>query len=155
MCASLQPSAAEALSGIWAALHKDLELSICESQVHYLGTMAVLHDDDLVSQLLLKKLRLARVLPAENMPSRIITMNSFVEYSYDGGPASFGQIVHPSAVLSSYGIAVTDAIGAGLLGLEPRQTILWPDLHGEFRELSVLHVENCSGMHSWLQGDAR
>ena len=64
MQAMHQPALAENLSGIWSALHPNLELTISEDEVHYLTSMALGSDDDLVSHLLLKKLQIARTVAA-------------------------------------------------------------------------------------------
>ena len=146
----LQPSVAESLSAIWAALHRDAEMTIAETEVHYLRAMAVTIDDDVTSALLLRKLQLAQILHADALPPKTVGMNSFLEYAYDGRARFFCQIVHPSAALPNYALPVTSSLGAGLVGLREGQTILWPDERGTLCDLSVLRVENCSGLAEWL-----
>lgn len=143
---------AESLSGIWSALHKTTPLIILESEVHYIRMLAVAAEDDLVSHLLLKKLRLAAIADPAFAPPRLVAMNSFLEYSFDGGPQRFAQLLHPSAVAAGYGLAVTSLIGAGLIGLAAGQTILWPDEKGTLCDLHVQHVENCPGLAQWVGG---
>lgn len=134
---------------MWSALHEDTRLTVRESEVHYFRMVALAADDDLVSCLLLSKLRLARA-DAAPAPGRLVVMNSFLEYRFDGGERRFGQIVHPSAFAPAYGISVVSLIGAGLIGLEAGQTILWPDASGTLCDLHVAHVENCPGLSDWL-----
>jgi regulator of nucleoside diphosphate kinase len=72
---------------------------------------------------------------------RTVVMNSFVEYSVDGGPKRFCQLVHPSPLTPSYGLSVATLEGAGLIGMRSGQTMLWPNLQGSLRDLQVLKVE--------------
>lgn len=141
MQAMHEPALAENLSGIWSALHPNVELTISDDEVHYLRSMALGSDDNLVSHLLLKKLQIARTVAASAVDERIVVMNSFVEYSVDGGSKRFCQLVHPSPLTPSYGLSVATLEGAGLIGMRSGQTILWPNLLGSLRDLHVLQVE--------------
>lgn len=147
---SLEPGFAESLSGIWSALHNHSELTIRESEVHYLQMLALAADDDLVSHLLLKKLRIATVTGAPSAPERLVAMNSFLEYRFDRAQKRFCQLVHPSAYAPNYGVSVVSLIGAGLIGLRAGQSILWPNEAGTLCDLEVVHVENCPGLNDWL-----
>jgi len=142
--------AVPSLGDIWSALHKGVDLEVREGEVHYLRMLAIAADDDVVSHLLLRKLRMARATNAASADSDRIFMNSFVEYRFDGGPVVFGQLVHPSPHAPSYGISVTSLPGAGLIGLAAGQTILWPDAGGTLCDLETVHVENCPGLSQWL-----
>lgn len=146
----LEEGFALSVSGIWSALHADSGLIVRESEVHYLRTIALAARDDLVSHLLLRKLRLARVAAAAAAPDRLVFMNSFLEYRFDGGEQRFCQLVHPSALAPNYGVAIDSLIGAGLIGLRAGQTILWPDPAGTLCDLHVAHVENCPGLADWI-----
>lgn len=148
-----QPALADSLGGIWSALHKDVELTISESQVHYLRTMAIMIDDDVTSSLLLRKLRLARIVPAAELPRDTVAMNSFLEYLFDGRPTRFCQLLHPSEHRPGYALPITGSVGAGLIGLRAGQTILWPDEDGTLCDLTAIHVENCPGLSEWLGRD--
>ncbi|MEA1014622.1 hypothetical protein SH591_03880 [Sphingomonas sp. LY54] len=149
----LQPSLADSLGGIWSALHKDVELTISESQVHYLRTMALMIDDDVTSSLLLRKLRVARIVAASKLPRDTVAMNSFLEYLFDGGQKQFCQLLHPSIHRPDYALPITGSVGAGLIGLRAGQTILWPDESGTLCDLTAVHVENCPGLSAWLGRD--
>ena len=72
----LKLSFAESVGGTWSTLHRHLEIAISRDEVHYLRSLALALDDDLVSHLLLKKLRLARILAASDLPPHIVRMNS-------------------------------------------------------------------------------
>ncbi|MDT9600837.1 hypothetical protein [Sphingosinicella rhizophila] len=145
-----EQSLAENLSGIWSALHKDVNLTISKNEVHYLTTMALACNDDLVSHLLLKKLRLANVREPAAVEEATVMMNSFVEFAIDGGTKRFCKLVHPSPLSPSYGLSVTTLEGAGTIGMRSGQTILWPSQSGSLHDLQVLHVENCPGLGAWL-----
>lgn len=132
---------AENLSGIWSALHRGVALTISEDEVHYLRSVALACDDDLVSHLLLRKLQVADIVAESALDADIVAMNSFVEYAVDGGPGRFGRLVHPSSLAPSYGLSVASLEGAGLIGMRSGQTILWPNLLGSLRGLQVLKVE--------------
>lgn len=147
----LQPALAESLCEVWAVLHKDSRFRIPATQIHYLTAMALMADDDIVSHLLLKKLRLARPFGGDEPPPRTVVMNSFVEFRHDGDEKRFCQLVHPSEHRPSYGLGITSLEGAGLIGLEAGQTILWPNRDGRLAELHIVHSENCPGLSDWLR----
>jgi hypothetical protein len=144
---------APTLTDIWSALHTDVELKVRASEVHFLRMLALGADDDVVSQLLLRKLRLAHVAADVAEPDRVF-LNSFVEYRFDAGPATFGQLVRPSPHAPSYAIGVTSLLGAGLIGLRAGQIVLWPNAGGTLCDLHLLHVENRPGLGQWLGGEA-
>ena len=152
MLAALQPSVAESLTDLWAALHKRVPITVYDCEVHYLTAMALAADDDLVAHLLLKKLRIAARAAGDDCDRGLVRMNSYVEFSHGGGGKRFCQLVHPSAPdMPAHGIGVTNLAGAGLIGLRSGQAILWPDVDGTLSELSILHVENCPGLGKWLE----
>ena len=139
-CARL--AQAESLSGLWSAIHAEAGLIVSEDEVHYLRGLALALDNDLVSHLLLRKLRIARIVAVEALPPDTVLMNSFVDFVIDGGDRRFGQIVHPSPCPPDGGVSVASLVGAGLLAVRKGQTILWPTQDGGFSELHVVHVEN-------------
>lgn len=153
MHALLEPGLADSLGGIWAALHKDVDIRISDSEVHYLRAVALMLDDDATSALLLRKLKLAACVEDRRMPPATVRMNSFLEYSFDHGPRRFCQLVHDSEHAPAYGLRVTDRLGAGVIGLRSGQIILWPDDEGRLCELAVLQVENCPGITEWIGAD--
>ena len=139
---SPQLTLADSLSGIWASLHAGADIRISETEVHYLRTLALALDDDIVSCLLLRKLRLATVLRGDELDPDVVTMNSFAEFTNAGGPVQLCRLVHPSPQQSIYGLSVASLLGAGLIGLRSGQAILWPNEKGSFCELRVIRVVN-------------
>lgn len=149
---ALQSALAESLCEVWAVLHKDADFHVLDSELHYLTSMAVTADDDTISQLLLKKLRIARPAQGERLPRGTVTMNSYIEFSFgESTNRRFCQLVHPStAPLPAYGTSITSLVGAGLIALSAGQSILWPNEEGKLRDLHVIHAETCPGMEGWL-----
>ena len=146
--------AAPGLADSWASGHRHVPLTLLACDVHYLRSIALAVDDDLVSHLLLKKLRLATVATADAMPADVVRMNSYVDYSIDGGETRFCQLLHPSSSsIPGYGLSIASLAGAGLVGLRAGQTIMWPDADGTMRCLSVSKVATCSGLDRWLAAD--
>jgi regulator of nucleoside diphosphate kinase len=133
---------AESLSGLWSITHADAGLILSGDEVHYLRGLALALDNDLVSHLILRKLRIARILPSGEIPPRTARMNSRVEYSIDQGERQSGQLVHPSLYPPADGISVASLLGAGIIGLREGQVILWPTEAGRFSELCAHHVED-------------
>lgn len=144
----MQPSPrltlADSLSGIWASLHARAELRISENEVHYLRSIALALDDDIVSCLLLRKLRLAAILPAAEIGAATVTMNSLVEFTQDGGARQRRRLVHPSADQPADALSVGSLLGAGLIGISVDQAILWPNAKSGFGHLRVTRVEDRS-----------
>jgi regulator of nucleoside diphosphate kinase len=148
---TLDGSLAESLSAVWSTLHRGTQLVIQENEIHHLRMLALTAEDDLVSHMLLRKLRIAQVRGGASIPDSLISLNSFCEFSVDGGPDRFCQLVRPSPYAPSYGISILTLAGAGLIGLSAGQTILWPNNAGEWRDLHVARVENCPGLSDWLE----
>jgi regulator of nucleoside diphosphate kinase len=148
----LEDGLAESLSVVWSRLHLGAQIVIQESEIHLLRMLALAADDDLVSYLLLRKLRMAQVAGDTSLPDSLISLNTFCEFSFDGGPERFCQLVRPSPYAPSYGVSIQTLTGAGLIGLSAGQTILWPNNSGELRDLHVVRVENCPGLSDWLGG---
>lgn len=133
---------AESLSGIWSIAHADAGLVVSEDEVHYLRGLALSLDNDLVSHLILRKLRIAHILPSGEVPAGTVRMNSLVEYSIDQAERRSGQLVHPSRCPPENGISIASLLGAGIIGLRQGQAILWPTEAGGFSELHAHLVEN-------------
>jgi regulator of nucleoside diphosphate kinase len=136
-----QPALAESLSGIWYRLHADVPFTIDADETHYLTAIALALDDDIVSRLLLKKIRLAQAHEGRIPAQPAVRMNSFVDYRFNGRERRLRQLVHPTSSARSHGLSVASREGAGVLGMRPGQTILWPDEEGTLADLHVLHVE--------------
>lgn len=143
MQASIQPLPAASLGMIWSALHACAQFLVSRDELHFLRMVALGLDDDLASHLLIAKLKLATVVEAEEASlSGIVSMNSFVEFSFDGHACQLRQLVHPSDKPPNYGLEVDTLLGAGVLGLRAGQLILWPDSDGRLCDLHILKVAN-------------
>jgi regulator of nucleoside diphosphate kinase len=127
---------------MWLSLHSDERFAVRANEVHYFRALAVAHDDDLSSLLLLKKLKLADEYPPLALPRDVVALNSFVEFRIEREPSRFGQLLHPAPSRPNFGIDVNTRLGLGLLGLRSGQTILWPDEHAILRKLAVLRADN-------------
>lgn len=143
MHASIQPLPADSLGSIWSALHACAQILVSRDELHFLRMVALGLDDDLASHLLIAKLKLAKVVEAEEVsPSGIVSMNSFVEFSFDGRACQLRQLVHPSDNPPNYGLEINTLLGVGVLGLRAGQLILWPDSGGRLCDLHVVRVAN-------------
>lgn len=132
---------AELLVRTWAELHARTDFTVSTSEVHYLTTLAVALDDDLASLLLLKKLRLADERHPFELPRGLVVMNSVVRFAFDG-EEKVRRIAHPSRSTDEISLRINSRLGAGLVGLQSGQQILWPDRDDRLRPLQVLEVES-------------
>jgi regulator of nucleoside diphosphate kinase len=131
---------AETLSSDWAQLHARAPFTVNANELHYLKTLAVALDDDVVSLLLLKKLRLAKESAASALPDDLVVMNSILTFAF-GGDERQCRLAHPSACRGDADVSIASRIGAGLIGLSGGQTVLWPDEDETLRPLRILAVE--------------
>lgn len=158
MTGKLQPSMAERLSELWAVLHRQASITLVDCEIHYLTSIALALDDDFLSHLLLKKLRLAKVVQPDGVPADIVRMNSYVEFTFGDEGTRFGQLLHPSSSpLPPYGLSIASLSGSGLIGLHAGKGIQWPGEDGKVHELAILRVANCPGLDRFLglnTGDA-
>ncbi|MBA2920224.1 hypothetical protein GON01_00800 [Sphingomonas sp. MAH-20] len=133
--------AAHGQAELWAALHKDTPFHLAECERHCLIALALSAEDDVAAHLLLKKVRLARVTDRPGLPPRVARLESRVAYRHGRGAAGQARLCHPSAT-GCEGLDVTSLLGAGLIGLEAGQAVLWPGDDGRLATLEVLAVEN-------------
>ncbi len=137
-----QPGYVDFVSGIWAALHHQEALTFRQSEVQCLRMLAMAADDDLASNLLLRKLRMATIIRLPFPPSDLVVMNSRVSYRTDGGPLQHCQLRHPSPHAPDHARSLVSLIGAGLMGMKAGQACLWPDEMGVLQSLQVVEVRN-------------
>jgi len=128
-----------AMTDHWSALHRNLPLTVCRSQAHYLRLLGLTIEDDLLSALLLRKLRMAEVV-TDAATRRFARINADVTYSIDTGPPCTTRIIH-AAYPDRDGTSVASWIGIGLLGLNAGDSLLWPDGGGGFAALRIHVVE--------------
>jgi regulator of nucleoside diphosphate kinase len=130
---------AEQLSAHWARMHENAAFAFSAGEAHYLRTLAMALDDDLVALLLLKKLRMATEREAAELPHDVVAMNSLVRFTF-GGDECAGRLTHPSCC-GPGSLSIASRTGAGLVGMRRGQTVLWPDSREALRPLRVDAVE--------------
>lgn len=131
---------AEHVSAAWLSQHCGSGFVIDDDDLHCLRAIALNHDDETVSHLLLRKLRLARTIHGYLMPLDVVVLNSVVDFSF-GERRSLVSLVHPRAATASDRLSVASLAGAGLIGLRAGQKIAWPAQDGTLQQLKVHSVE--------------
>lgn len=120
-------------------------IQIIDSEAEKLANLALSVEDRLpqLSALLLDEIERADLFPADKIPADVVTMQSIVEFVDEGNGASRTvQLVYPpEADIDAGRISILTPIGAGLIGLRPGQSILWPDREGHQRRLSIKSVK--------------
>jgi len=132
---------AEQFSADWALVHASETFDFSEGEAHYLRTLAMALDDDLLALLLLKKLRMANERDPSELPRDVVAMNSLVRFTF-GGDEGAGCLTHPSCC-GPGSLSIASRAGAGLVGMRRGPTVLWPDAREALRPLRVDAVE-CS-----------
>jgi len=96
----------------------------------------------LVSQLLLEEITRATTYNKTEIPNDVVTMGATVEFVDEVRDVRHVlQLVYPAQADISQGrISILTPVGAGLIGLRPGQSIMWPDQRGEEHRLTVARV---------------
>lgn len=96
----------------------------------------------LASGLLLDEIERARICPDDRVPADVVRIGSHVEFVDEAhGEARTVRLVWPAeADIAEGRVSVMTPVGAGLIGLRPGQSILWPDRGGEKRALRIVAV---------------
>jgi regulator of nucleoside diphosphate kinase len=96
-----------------------------------------------LADLLLGELERASIRSDQKVPPTTVAMNSLVEFIDEAhGATRSVQLAYPNdADISENRISVLTPVGAGLIGLSPGQSIMWPDRDGHQRQLRILSVE--------------
>lgn len=128
------------VSTMWSWLHGSTPFVVEDEELHYLRVTAFHLKEDDLAQLLLRKLRVAKVVPAVSMPPNVVAMNRIVEFTFGDQGSRKQRLSHPSSCRSEHEVSVASRVGAGLVGLTAGQTISWPDELGRLRELHVERV---------------
>ena len=86
-----------------------------------------------------EELARARVMPAAELPSDVVTMNSSLDCVDEGtGTTRTLTLVYPGEANIAQGrVSVLSPVGMALLGLRVGQTIDWPVPAGKFVRLTV------------------
>lgn len=125
-----------------AASRPPVMLSPADEERLFSLAAAVSSRNPAVSELLLREIERAQVVPAETIPPDVVTMHAHVEYRDEAtGETRTVQLVYPhEADIAKQRVSVLTLIGAALLGLAAGQAILCPTQDGRERRLTVLRV---------------
>ncbi|SBV32700.1 GreA/GreB family elongation factor [uncultured Sphingopyxis sp.] len=116
-----------------------------DSEAECLSNLALAVEERLpdVSELLLGEISRAVLHKRERMPVDTVTMHSHIGFADEASDREYRcQLVFPKdADIAENRISILTPVGAGLIGLKPGQSILWPDREGRKRTLTVRTVE--------------
>lgn len=100
------------------------------------------HSAPLAAGLLLDEIERADVRPDADVPDDVVRLGSSVEFVDEAhGHRRTVRLVYPAQADIAAGlVSVMTPVGAGLIGLSPGQSILWPDRDGQARSLRILAV---------------
>lgn len=104
--------------------------------------MSAAERSPVVSSLLLGEIERASVHARSAIPGDVVTMGSMVEFIDEASGADRTvELVYPrQADISAGRVSILTPVGAGLIGLRPGQSILWPDRSGHQRRLTIVKV---------------
>ncbi len=140
LSAPMLPHAAQ-IADEWAALHRHLTFAVHDREVHYFTALALASPDELFAHMLLKKLKLSKKLGNDASATRLVGLNSQVEFIAGEGQRRSVRLLHsPGPYDASNELSIASLTAAGLIGLSEGQAILWPDPAGEFRPLKVTRI---------------
>lgn len=100
--------------------------------------LSKLQNNDLLDH----ELSRAYVVPADQLPPNVVSMNTYVVYLDESNGVSRAiELVYPEdASWESRKVSVLSPVGLALLGLREGQTIRWPFPNNNSRSLKVLSV---------------
>lgn len=90
--------------------------------------------------LLQTELDRAEILPPENMPPDVVTMNSLVVFRIEQTGAEFERRLCYPSQSSEQAVSVLAPVGMALLGLRIGQTIDWPGPDGRFLQVTIVDI---------------
>lgn len=119
-------------------------IKMIEGEAEKLANLALGAEERLpqVAGLLLEEIERAELYAPEDLPPGVVTMMAEVEFVDEGnGTKHTLQLVYPNmADLAAGRISILTPVGAGLIGLQAGQSIVWPDRDGRERTLKILDV---------------
>lgn len=124
----------------WADTHRHMTFAVHDCEVHYLTSIALESSDDLFAHMLLKKLKLSKKLGNDGSGTRLVRVNSEVEFVDADGRRRSVALLHSPRAREASAISISSLTAAGLIGLSEGQAILWPDESGIFRPLKVIRT---------------
>lgn len=117
------------------------DLIISETDYQRISSLLRTAPDE-IQELLQTELDRATVVPDDQLPEGVVTMNSTVTFlDLSTNKTNKVTLVYPhDANISENKISVLAPVGAALIGLRVGQTMKWPLPGGKERELKVVEV---------------
>lgn len=120
-------------------------IDMVDSEAETLSNLALSIEDRVpqVSELLIEEITRARLRPRDKIAPEVIRMNATVGFVDETtGAERTLQLVFPAdADIAQGRISILTPVGAGLIGLRPGQSIVWPDREGSAHRLKILTVQ--------------
>lgn len=115
-----------------------IDLARLEKMIDALDGQYCAEIDDLMAEL-----ERAEILPPEQMPANIVTMNSTVRFKVASSNKEFSlTLVYPQNHTGDVGqISILAPVGSALLGLKEGDEIEWPKPGGGQLEVKIIAVE--------------
>lgn len=113
------------------------------------------HHHPVVAAMLLEEIERAELHDPQTMPAGHARLNSKVTY-LDRKSQSVREVelVLPAAANLAEGrLSILTPMGAALYGLAEGDSIDWPDLYGEHRQIEIIRVRTQSGGTSAVDGE--
>ena len=117
-------------------------ITVSSLDAERLETLLAMPGDDIHQHALLDELSRADIVPPQEMPSGVVTMNSTVRFEIDAPEEQFClTLAYPKDMNAvQNGISVLTPIGTALLGLSVGDTIEWPRRDGQLLKVRLLEV---------------
>ncbi|WP_110458144.1 nucleoside diphosphate kinase regulator [Shewanella algidipiscicola] len=115
-----------------------IDLARLEKMIDSLDGQHIAEIDDLMTEL-----ERAKILPPEQMPANIVTMNSTVRFKVASSDKEFSlTLVYPQNHNGDVGqISILAPVGSALLGLKEGDEIEWPKPGGGQLLVKIIAVE--------------
>ena len=100
------------------------------------------HELPKISSFLAAELDRAEILPDQQLPPDVVTMESRVEFRMaESGPGRVVTLVYPAeADIQKGKLSILTPVGTALLGMSPGQSMSWEDRTGELKTLTLQAV---------------
>lgn len=119
-------------------------IDMIDSEAEALSNLALSIEERLpqVSEMLIEEITRATLHPRDGIAPEVITMEATVGFIDETtGAERTVQLVFPrDADIAEGRISILTPVGAGLIGLRPGQSIVWPDRDGNARRLKIVSV---------------
>lgn len=119
-------------------------IDMIDTEAEVLSNLALSVEDRLpqVGGMLLEEITRATLRPRGEIGPDVITMGAVVDFVDETtGAERTVQLVFPKkADIAAGRISILTPVGAGLIGLRPGQSIVWPDREGNAHSLKIVGV---------------